>query len=275
MAQMALLGDLHIRCSNCGKKHIIPKDYLDYNIVFLEERGMGAEYEHDFTGEERCSKCGNWMSYKVMGYEYPEGAFNSMDYETSGCEFIEAPNVDIDWTFEFDYPEYAEDELYSIVSDAEINIYSIANDPQRVYELRPDEFEDLVAEVFHRKGFNVTVTPRTRDGGKDIIASYNMNGIPCMLIIECKRYAAENKVGVRIVRELHGTQQAEACGYPYAVSVDTFEALDAELAAAKDRKQLSLIEVKCSIGAREDLGRPTTTALENKQNFMEYLKTLS
>ncbi len=67
---------------------------------------------------------------------------------------------------------------------------------------------------------------------------------------------------------------AEACGYPYAVSVDTFESLDAELEAAKERNELSLIEVKCSIGAREDLGRPTTTALENKQNFMEYLKTL-
>lgn len=67
---------------------------------------------------------------------------------------------------------------------------------------------------------------------------------------------------------------AEACGYPYAVSVDTFENLDKELEAAKDRNELSLIEVKCSIGAREDLGRPTTTALENKQNFMDYLKTL-
>lgn len=67
---------------------------------------------------------------------------------------------------------------------------------------------------------------------------------------------------------------AKACGYPYAVSVDTFELLDAELEAAKNRNELSLIEVKCSIGAREDLGRPTTTALKNKQNFMEYLKTL-
>ena len=67
---------------------------------------------------------------------------------------------------------------------------------------------------------------------------------------------------------------AKACGYPYAVSVDTFDALDAELEAAKARNELSLIEVKCSIGARDDLGRPTTTALENKENFMDYLKTL-
>jgi phosphonopyruvate decarboxylase len=67
---------------------------------------------------------------------------------------------------------------------------------------------------------------------------------------------------------------AKGCGYPNAVCVDTFEALDRELEAAKQRSGLSLIEVKCSIGARDDLGRPTTTALENKQNFMNYLKEL-
>ena len=65
---------------------------------------------------------------------------------------------------------------------------------------------------------------------------------------------------------------AKACGYPNAVCVDSFETLDQELKAAKIRNELSLIEVKCSIGAREDLGRPTTTAIENKKSFMEYIK---
>ena len=64
---------------------------------------------------------------------------------------------------------------------------------------------------------------------------------------------------------------AKACGYPYAVSVDTFADLDTELILAKKRSTLSLIEVNCSIGARANLGRPTTSALENKNNFMKYL----
>ncbi len=64
---------------------------------------------------------------------------------------------------------------------------------------------------------------------------------------------------------------AKACGYPNAVSVASFETLDTELNIAKNSDELSLIEVKCSIGARDDLGRPTTTALENKLNFMDYL----
>ncbi|HPE95101.1 MAG TPA: phosphonopyruvate decarboxylase [Bacillota bacterium] len=62
---------------------------------------------------------------------------------------------------------------------------------------------------------------------------------------------------------------AKGCGYPNAVCVDSFEALDKELGDAKARSELSFIEVKCSIGARDDLGRPTTTAMENKYYFMK------
>ena len=65
---------------------------------------------------------------------------------------------------------------------------------------------------------------------------------------------------------------AKACGYPNAICVDNFDDLDKELETAKERGELSLVEVKSAIGAREDLGRPTTTALENKRNFMEYLR---
>ena len=64
---------------------------------------------------------------------------------------------------------------------------------------------------------------------------------------------------------------AKACGYPNAVSVDSFDDLDKALENAKSKDEFSLIKVKCSIGARENLGRPTTTALENKKNFMKYI----
>ena len=75
-----------------------------------------------------------------------------------------------------------------------------------------------------------------------------------------------------VASKINIVEIAKGCGYPNAVSVDNFEALDVELEAAKQRNELSLIEVKCSIGARENLGRPTTTARENKKNFVDYLK---
>ena len=67
---------------------------------------------------------------------------------------------------------------------------------------------------------------------------------------------------------------AKACGYNYSVRVDDFDSLDGELLRAKQGKGLSFIEIECAIGARDDLGRPTTTARENKDNFMDYVSTL-
>ena len=77
-----------------------------------------------------------------------------------------------------------------------------------------------------------------------------------------------------VAEEIDIVAVARACGYPYAARVESFEELERELYAARDRGELSLLEVKCSIGARDDLGRPTTSALENKQSFMEYLTAL-
>ena len=65
---------------------------------------------------------------------------------------------------------------------------------------------------------------------------------------------------------------AKACGYSYATSVDNFNDLDDELEKVKNNDQLSFVEIKSSIGAREDLGRPTTTPIENKNNFMNFIK---
>ena len=85
--------------------------------------------------------------------------------------------------------------------------------------------------------------------------------------------AHETVVGMpTVASKIDVVAVAKACGYSNAICVDSFEKLDEELKSAKTRNELSLIEVKCSIGAREDLGRPTTTAIENKENFMEFLK---
>ena len=67
---------------------------------------------------------------------------------------------------------------------------------------------------------------------------------------------------------------ARACGYPHACCVSGFTELDRELLLSKERDELSFLEVKCGIGARADLGRPTGTAAENKRAFMDYLSGL-
>jgi phosphonopyruvate decarboxylase len=64
---------------------------------------------------------------------------------------------------------------------------------------------------------------------------------------------------------------ARDCGYPHTASVSTFDELDRELQSAKDFGELYFIEALSSIGARADLGRPTTTAMDNKKQFMCFI----
>ena len=65
---------------------------------------------------------------------------------------------------------------------------------------------------------------------------------------------------------------ARACGYPSAVSADSPEGLEQALERAKGGSQLAFVEVKCALGARDNLGRPTTTPQENKSAFMAALE---
>ncbi|AJZ60901.1 restriction endonuclease family protein [Paraburkholderia fungorum] len=94
-----------------------------------------------------------------------------------------------------------------IVSDELLR--EIHAEPQSVYELSPRRFEEFVAEVLDRLGYQTTLTPRSRDGGKDIYAAKKDHVASFLYIVECKRYAPDNPVGVGLVRQLNGVVQAE------------------------------------------------------------------
>lgn len=68
---------------------------------------------------------------------------------------------------------------------------------------------------------------------------------------------------------------AKGCGYQTVLHVETQPELTDALRTAKTARELVFVEVMSSIGARSDLGRPTTTAKENKENFMKYLASLA
>ena len=64
---------------------------------------------------------------------------------------------------------------------------------------------------------------------------------------------------------------ARAVGYPYCFSVDKKEDLLGILNESKDLDGPVLIEVKVKKGNRKDLGRPTTTPIQNKEALMAFL----
>ncbi len=65
---------------------------------------------------------------------------------------------------------------------------------------------------------------------------------------------------------------AKAVGYPNAFSVDNKNDLSVILGEAKDLEGPTLIEIKVKKGNRKDLGRPTTTPIQNKEALMGFLQ---
>lgn len=64
---------------------------------------------------------------------------------------------------------------------------------------------------------------------------------------------------------------AKACGYTLALRATTNEEVGRTFMQLKRSSGPALLEVRVRKGARSDLGRPTTTPMENKNVFMEFL----
>ena len=67
-------------------------------------------------------------------------------------------------------------------------------------------------------------------------------------------------------------QVALGCGYKVSYHATDINELDDILSKIVDKQGPIFIEVKSAIGSRDNLGRPTTTPIENKTEFMQYLK---
>ena len=80
----------------------------------------------------------------------------------------------------------------------------------------------MIAEIFKDKGYEVTLTTKTNDGGKDIVALYKSPFGHQMFVIECKKYKEENKVGVELVRGLYGIKTAERFTQAILVTTSSF-----------------------------------------------------
>jgi restriction system protein len=81
--------------------------------------------------------------------------------------------------------------------------------PHLLHELSPRGIEELVAELLGRLDYEVTLTPASKDGGKDIYAAKKDHLGTFLFIVECKKYAPDHPVGVGLVRQLNGVVQAE------------------------------------------------------------------
>ena len=84
----------------------------------------------------------------------------------------------------------------------------IDKDPTCVFKIDPWKWEEIIAACYERSGFTVTLTPRSGDLGRDIIAV--KDGFWSVRFIESvKRYAPGNPVTANDVRALGHVLQAD------------------------------------------------------------------
>jgi hypothetical protein len=199
----------------------------DYEVILYDFYSSINEtfYEQDHTCPFICSEHMNENELRARGERLPRKSCIYPYTNQAGAQGYTkyAPIKSV-------YPKfYTSEEIENNkIIQADLNdineglISYLAKHPEYLREVNPRKFEELIAEIFRNNGYSVTLTPKTRDGGKDIIALYKTGIGEQLYIVECKRYQLESKVGVEVVRGLYGVQMAENYNQAILVTTSTF-----------------------------------------------------
>jgi len=108
-------------------------------------------------------------------------------------------------------------------------------------QLHPRRFEEVVAEIFARLGYEVQLTAPSRDGGKDIVIARRGDHEPRVFFVECKRYRPPRRVEVGVVRQLYGVIKLDGAAKGI-VAASTLFTRDAKETAGKVEGELLLAD---------------------------------
>ena len=77
----------------------------------------------------------------------------------------------------------------------------VAKRPDSLKEMEWRDLERVVSELFEGLGFKTTLTPSSKDGGKDVILECTIDDIPKSFVIEIKHWRSGHRVGQKTVKE--------------------------------------------------------------------------
>jgi phosphonopyruvate decarboxylase len=65
---------------------------------------------------------------------------------------------------------------------------------------------------------------------------------------------------------------ASSCGYKTVINAEAPEDIKAALVKLREAEGPAMLHIKCRTDTRKDLGRPTSSPVENKTQFMDFLR---
>ena len=135
-----------------------------------------------------CPFCGyyqtlvNTLHFTARDMRMELGAGNIKD------QFLHRPIVR---QFDINDPQLAFDELGKWLSEH----------PDRMHDVTPRRFEELIDDVFKQKGYRTRLTQASKDGGVDI---YLFDDDERQAIVQVKRNRKDRKIGVELIDQVRG-----------------------------------------------------------------------
>jgi restriction system protein len=102
-------------------------------------------------------------------------------------------------------------------------IQKLSAQPDLLYSLDPRKFEQLVAELYRRRGFEATLTPASGDEGADVYVVSRDDLGRSLWVVQAKRNAPDRKIKAGVVRELMGTVTAKNASAGILITTSFFQ----------------------------------------------------
>jgi hypothetical protein len=202
-----------------------PPEAADELIVDAKPYYLSGEYQ------------GVWIRTRMASYTVEEGA----DGETT------AVLVGVDGQPLRDDDEAGRLVITSVAGVTSEVLKALDENPRLFHELSPRGFEEVIAELLNRLGFDTTLTQQTRDGGADIVAYKSGPLGPLLYLVECKKNAPHRPVGIDVVRQLWGTVSEQGASVGVLATTSYFTK-DAEKFRKKFEFRLQLHDFQQIIG---------------------------
>jgi restriction system protein len=133
----------------------------------------------------------------------------------------------------------------------------LKSDPHIAYEIPPYKWEEIIAGAYHKSGFDeVTLTPRSGDRGRDIIAI--KKGLGSIRVIDqVKAYKPGHLVTANDVRALFGVLELDGASKGFLTTTSDFAPLlrEDELIKRVIPSRLELVDGKTLFARLEELAR--------------------
>jgi len=136
----------------------------------------------------------------------------------------------------------------------EADVLSGLDQRPNLMELKPNDFESLITNLFTRMGLETRLTQPSRDGGVDCVAFDNRPIFGGKVIIQAKRY--KNTIPVSAVRDLFGSVHNEGASKGILVTTSGFGKASLDFAKDKPLELLSgsnllyLLKVHADVDAK-------------------------